>query len=119
MTLVVDLFDPTRGPYSYLNAIESDAAGFESYRQELWGSVSLAKRGSRFFPKLNGADLFVFPKELADFTAECQMIDAEAHAIAQEIWGPAADGENIREYMRRFIDAIRIARERNAGVCIS
>jgi hypothetical protein len=119
MTLVVDLFDPTRGPYSYLNAIVCDAAGFESYREELWGSMSLTRRGARFFPKINGADLFVYPEDLTEFVAECQMIEAESAAIATEIWGPDADGENIREYMRRFIDVIRIARERNAGVCIS
>lgn len=37
MTLVIDLFDPSSGPYSYLNAIEYDMAGFESYRTQLWG----------------------------------------------------------------------------------
>lgn len=119
MTLIVDLFDPVAGWYSYLNAIEDNAAGFESYRQKLWGSESLSKRGARFFPKLDGSDLFVDPEELAAFADECRMIESESETIAKEIWGQEADGESIRDYMNRFLNAIRIAHERNVGVCIT
>ncbi len=120
MALIVDLFDPVAGPYSYLNAIECDAAGFESYRKELWGSQSLVKRGARFFPQLNSADLFVYPADLSAFAEECRMIESESETIANEIWGPNSDGAaNIRDYMRRFTDAIKLAEQRAAGVCIS
>ncbi len=119
MTLIVDLFDPVAGGYSYLNAIECDAAGFESYRKELWGSQSLVKRGARFFPQLNDTDLFVYPADLSAFAAECRMIESESEAIAKELWGRTSDGANIRDYMKRFVDAITLAEQRGAGVCIT
>ncbi len=119
MTFVIDLFDATTGPYSYLNAIEYDAAGFESYRKTLWGAPSLVSRGCRFFPQLDGADLFVYPKDLNAFADECRKIESESESIAHEIWGCNSDGSKIREYMHRFLDAIKLAEERKAGVCIT
>lgn len=119
MTLVVDLFDPSSDPYSYLNAIEYDAAGFESYRTNLWGSQSLIRRGARYFPKLKDGDLFVYPEELDLLANECQMIYADSVAIAQEIWCNKAQSARIQIYMERFLSAIDLAKQRNAGVCIS
>ncbi|BDM81772.1 hypothetical protein [Acaryochloris marina] len=119
MTLVIDLFDPSSGPYSYLNAIEYDMAGFESYRTQLWGAQSLIRRGARYFPQLNDGDLFVYPEELDLFAAECHMIYADSVAIAQEIWRNKAQSARIQTYMKRFLSAIDLAKQRNAGVCIS
>ena len=119
MTLIVDLFDATEGPYSYLNAIENDAAGFESYRKKLWGSQSLVSRGATFFPQLADGDLWVFPNDLDAFRAECSMVHDAAHDIASELWSKPEQSEHIRAYIARFYAAIGLAVERNAGVCIS
>ena len=86
MTLAVDLFDPVEGPYSYLNAIENDAAGFESYRKGLCGAQSLISRGAIFFPQLADGDLWVFPNDLDAFRTECSMVHDAAAEIADELW---------------------------------
>lgn len=118
MTLVVDLFDPERGAYAYLNAIPDDAAGFEVYRAVLWGSEPLVARGARFFPQLRDADLWVFPDELEAFAAECRMVDRFADSISRELSGQP-DADHIRRYINRFLRAVDLARARGAGVCIS
>ena len=119
MTLVVDLFDAAEGPYSYLNAIENDAAGFESYRKDLWGSQSLISRGAKFFPQLVDGDLWVFPDDLNAFRNECAMVHDAAVYIADELWDKPQQAEHIRNYITTFYGAIDLAIERNAGVCIS
>ena len=119
MTLVVDLFDAAKGPYSYLNAVECDAAGFESFRIGLWGSQSLISRGAKFFPQLANGDLWVFPDDLDAFHAECFMVHDAAPRIADELWGNPEKSEDITRYIQNFYYAIKLAQERNVGVCIS
>ncbi|MCA9663910.1 MAG: hypothetical protein KC486_36630 [Myxococcales bacterium] len=118
MSLVIDLFDPAAGDYAYLNAVDVDAAGFESYRRAVWGSEALRRRGLRLLPRLRERDLFVYPHELDAFAAECAAIRGDAEAIAAEL-GDAAFAERLREYTARFLGVVALARERGAGVCIS
>ncbi|ABW27007.1 hypothetical protein AM1_1990 [Acaryochloris marina MBIC11017] len=47
------------------------------------------------------------------------MIYADSVAIAQEIWRNKAQSARIQTYMKRFLSAIDLAKQRNAGVCIS
>ncbi len=119
MTLIIDLFDPAEGPYSYLNAIEVDAAGFESYRWKVWGAVGSVDADARFLPQLRAADLWVYPAELDAFAEECRRLHAAAPALARAIWGAPEGAEALRRYLDRFLAAIALARQRGAGVSIS
>ena len=119
MTLVVDLFDPETGPYSYLNALDNDAAGGESFRTRVWGSDALVSRGAVFLPQLKDSDLFVFPDDLPAFADECRMIAASATEIATDIWSDPDCAESLHRYTATFLGAIELAIERSVGVCIS
>ena len=145
MSLIVDLFvfNPAKERCEYLNAVEINAAGFESYRHELWGSAALINCGARFFPQLRDNDLWVFPDDLPAFKEECEMVRRSAADIATELWSQRprhtwrtwctwcawfwsgfqvdrrSEAEQIREYMDRFLAAVELAQKRDAGVCIS
>ncbi len=119
MTLIIDLFDPVKGPYSYLDAIENDAAGFESYRHAVWGAVGSVYAKARFLPQLRDDDLWVYPQELEAFAEECRQLHAVAPSLARALWGAPEGAESLRRYLDRFLAAIELARERGVGVCIS
>ena len=119
MSLIIDLFDPAAGDYAYLNAVDIDAAGFESYRQTVWGSEALRRRGLRLLPRLRERDLFVYPTELDAFAEECAVIRGDAEAIAAELGYTPDFAERLREYSARFLAVVELARARGAGVCIS
>ena len=119
MILVVDLFDPMAGRYSYLDAIQNDVAGDESCRKTLWGSQSLTDRHAKYFPQLVADDLHVYPCDLDAFAEECQMVNEEAATIALEIYKDEGKARDIEAYVARVVFAIQAARDLKAGVCIS
>ncbi len=141
MTLSLNLFDPARGMYAYLECDEldgRDAAGFEDYRSRLWGSYAMRRRAYRFFPVLRSADLFVFPHEFDCFKLECDSVWAESRPIASEIWPHGVierycpirrreriravrvhGARSIRTYIARIRFATALAESRGLGVSIS
>ena len=119
MILIVDLFDPIVGKYSYLDAIPNDVAGEEACRKTLWGSESLTNRNAKFFPQLVNDDLHVYPEELDAFAEECQMVNEEAATIAAEVYHDENKAKDIEEYVARIVYAIQAARDHTVGVCIS
>ena len=119
MALIVDLFDPDSGPYSYLDALEHDAAGFESYRKKLWGSQALVSRGAHFLPQLRDGDLHVFPDDLTAFEAECRMVADAVSDIVPELRLDPSRIAGIERYINNFLHAVQLARSRGAGVCIT
>jgi len=141
MTLSLALFDPEKGTYASVECPElygRAAAGFEVYRTELWGSLTMRRRAYRFFPVLRNADLYVFPHEMHCFKLECDSVWKHARAIADEIWPcefiakwcpikrqnrirsmRVHGARSIRAYILRISFAIELAEERNLGVSIS
>ncbi|MFD0267501.1 hypothetical protein ACFVGY_13015 [Streptomyces sp. NPDC127106] len=57
-------------------------AGFESTRTRLWGSEALRALGARFFPRLDGDDLYVEREEIDDFLAECEAVRPHLDRLA-------------------------------------
>jgi len=137
VTLSVSLYRPPPATFEYVDIPELDgrvAAGFECYRSELWGSRSLASRGSAFFSQLRHNDLYVAPEDFLAFRAECDWVYRDARPIANEIWphewldnwcpfGRDArirrlrvhGARSIRTYIVRFRAALEIADDRNLG----
>lgn len=62
----------------------SSVAGFESTRSRLWGAEGVQALGARFFPRLDGGDLFVEPGEVDDFLAECEVVRPHLDRPAEE-----------------------------------
>jgi len=112
MSLIVCVDDP---------AFHSDAegkhffkaAGFASYRTELWGRVPIAWR-SPLLAQIEH-DLHLLPSDFEEFETQCRRVDAEAEAIARELrWDEATGTKSIRQYMRNFLDAVEFARMHNS-----
>ena len=61
-----------------------DLAGFESTRTGLWGSAAIRALGSRFFPRLDGDDLYVERDEIDDFLTECETIRPHLDYLAKQ-----------------------------------
>ncbi|MFK0258758.1 hypothetical protein [Streptomyces sp. NPDC090445] len=77
MSLLVHTFVyDADGGYDFLEDPEHgrDLAGFESTRTRLWGSEAIRALGARFFPRLDGDDLYVEQDEIDDFLAECEAV---------------------------------------------
>lgn len=141
MTLSLNLFDPAKGMYGYVQCDELDgrnAAGFEDCRTRLWGSYAMRRRAFRFFPVLRSADLFVFPREFECFKAECELVWSDSRDIASEIWPDrfidrwcpfrrhariralrVHGARSIRTYIGRIRFVIALAESRGLGVSIS
>jgi len=66
--------------------LDDNAAGFERYRQFLWGSDAMSSRGMKFFPQLRNGDIHVGPDELEAFRLECLEVIEQSDSIAEEIW---------------------------------
>jgi hypothetical protein len=84
-------------------------AGFESYRQKLWGTPAIRRR-SALLAEIEG-NLYLLPNQFDEFEAQCKRVDAEADEIARELGWRARGASSIRNYMQNFLDALRFARE--------
>lgn len=61
-----DLFDPPTEA--------AGSAGFDSWRETVWGSPRARSLGARLLPRLAEADLLVEPAQLYDLLAECALL---------------------------------------------
>ncbi|MGW1071600.1 hypothetical protein [Streptomyces sp. NPDC002537] len=87
MSLLVHTFVyDADGGHDFLEDLEygDTLAGFESTRTRLWGSEAIRALSSRFFPRLDGADLFVEPDEIDDFLAECEALRPHLDHLAEQ-----------------------------------
>jgi len=65
---------------------ESLAAGFESWRTEVWGNPQVRALGAEFFPRLaSGNPVSIKPHELARFQRECVLLRANLDAICRGV----------------------------------
>lgn len=60
----------------------SCAAGFESWRSDIWGSERVRSLGAEFFPRLAGDDLYVEHAQLAQFRRECELLRENLDIVA-------------------------------------
>src|SRR5215475_7683455 len=72
---------------------ESLAAGFESWRTEVWGSPHVRALGAEFFPRLaSGNPVTIKPHEVARFRRECLLLRENLEAICADVDLSAQDG---------------------------
>jgi hypothetical protein len=82
----------------------ADLAGFENWRQLVWGSAATRALGAGFFPQLDGGDLYVSTDQLPAFLEECQLLRSHLDQIAPE--GGDAFGHSYRETLARRLEHI-------------
>ncbi len=90
-------------------------AGFESTRTRLWGSEAIKALGCRFFPRLNGGDLYVERDEIDDFLAECEAVRPRLDHLA------GRGGYDVDYVTRRFdniVAAALRAKAENGGIVV-
>jgi hypothetical protein len=130
MSLSVDVYVPTaQGGIEVLDVPPecSDAAGWERWRTEVWGSEAVRSLGARFFPRLATEDLTVAPDEVSDFLAECDLVRAHLARIADHMRSEAGTrsrksqaehAEDVRRRLDNIVDAARRALGVRGGVII-
>ncbi|MFE5817239.1 hypothetical protein [Streptomyces sp. NPDC056479] len=124
MSLCVDVFlrDPN-GEWRVLDVPEGcdDSAGFEVWRETVWGSGTVRSLGARFLPGLAGDDLYVEADEVPDFLDEVALLRANLELIATTTRRPRELPEHRGQIERRLdnIEASALrAREVGGGVLI-
>lgn len=125
MSLCVDVFvrDAATGEWEVLDVPEGcdDSAGFEVWRETVWGSETVRSLGARFLPVLATSNLFVEADTVAEFLAEIALLRANLGLIAGTTQRPRelAEHESGIESRLDNIEAAALrARELGAGVLI-
>lgn len=118
MSLTVHAY--TRTPDGHMVFVDpvkhSDTlAGFESYRQRLYGGEAARALGLRLLPKLDGEDLYVEGADLDRLRAEAETALANVERFEAEA---GATAESIRPRFENIIAAAHRAAEFGGGVVI-
>ncbi|MCT9079746.1 hypothetical protein [Streptomyces fulvoviolaceus] len=124
MSLCVDVFvrDAT-GEWLVLDVPEgcNDSAGFEIWRETVWGSETVRSLGARFMPVLAVSNLFVEADTVVEFLEEIALLRANLKLIATTTRRPRelAEHESGIESRLDNIEATALrAQELGAGVLI-
>ncbi|MCX4451327.1 hypothetical protein ACIOEZ_16960 [Streptomyces sp. NPDC087866] len=120
MSLNVDTFIyEANGKWTLLEDPDDDynktRAGFESARQKLWGSEAVRVLGAHFFPRLDGDNLQVEPREIDAFLAECGAIRPYLDHLG-EVSGYGA--EYVTECFDNIVAASVRAKAEGGGVIV-
>ncbi|MER5428794.1 hypothetical protein [Streptomyces sp. NPDC002588] len=99
----------------------NDSAGFEVWRETVWGSEAVRSLGARFLPVLAESDLYVEADEVADLLDEVALLRANLELIAATTRRPRelVEHESGIELRLDNIEATALrARDLGAGVVI-
>ncbi|MER5937347.1 hypothetical protein ABT121_08520 [Streptomyces sp. NPDC001928] len=124
MSLCVDVFvREADGKWRVLDVPEGcdDSAGFEVWRETVWGSVAVRSLGARFLPVLAEDDLYVEAHEVRAFRDEVALLRANLELIATTTRPQRQITEHRRQIETRLdnIEAAALrAQELGAGVLI-
>lgn len=118
MTLLVNTF--TRGPQGELQLAEAaehseELAGFENYRQKLYGSATAQSLGLRLLPTLTNSDLYAEGTDVGRLLAEAELALANIELFVSEA---GATAENLRPRFQNIANACRQATSSGGGVVI-
>ena len=92
-----------------------ELAGFESYRQKLFGSAAAQSLGLRLLPTLTNCDLYAEGADVARLLAEAELALANIELFVPEA---GASAENLRTRFQNIANACREATNSGGGVVI-
>jgi len=84
-------------------------AGFESWREAVYGSTALKSRGAHFLPHLAHDNLYIEGPDLPNFIRECETLLRDVDALA-------ADTGQDAETLRFRLSNLREAAERASAI---
>jgi hypothetical protein len=118
MSLLVNAY--TRGPDGRMAIIETEdrsleLAGFESYRQQLYGSLAARSLGLQLLPTLDGSDVYAEGVDVERLRAEAELALANVELFEAET---GASSESLRARFENIIAAARRAAAVGGGVVI-
>jgi hypothetical protein len=118
MTLAVDVFlrDPD-GKWNVLDVPEGcdDSAGFENWRETVWGSQAVRSLGATYLPVLASSDLYVEASDVPGFLGELALLRAHLDAVAA---GTGEPSDLVGSRLDNIEAAALRAREIGGGVLI-
>jgi hypothetical protein len=118
MSLLVHTFVyDADGGYDFLEDPEHGGtlAGFESTRVRLWGSEAIRALGSRFFPQLNGGDLYIERDEIEEFLTECEALRPKLDHLAQQ---GGYDADYVTKCFGNIVAAALRAKAEGGGIVV-
>lgn len=118
MSLLVNVYTRTPdGKKVVIDPAETgcELAGFESYRQKLYGSQAAQALGLCLLPQLDGGDLYVEGAELEQLRQEAEEALADIERFESETQTTA---ERLRPRFENIIAATRRAAELGGGIVI-
>jgi hypothetical protein len=92
-----------------------ELAGFETYRQRLYGSRAARALGLQILPTLDGSDIYAEGPEVERLRAEAELALAHIESFVAEAEAPA---ESLRPRFENIIAAARRAAGAGGGVVI-
>ena len=118
MSLLVNAY--TRGPDGRMTMIEpgdhsQELAGFESYRQHLYGSRAARALGLQLLPTLNSSDVYAEGEDVERLRAEAELAIANIGLFEEET---GASSESLRVRFQNIIATTHRATEVGGGVVI-
>ncbi|MFJ3965619.1 hypothetical protein [Streptomyces sp. NPDC090036] len=90
-------------------------AGFESTRTRLWGSGAIRAMGARFFPRLDGDNLYVERDEIDEFLAECEAVRPHLDHLAGQ---GGYHAEYVAERFDNIVAAALRAKAEGGGIVV-
>ena len=118
MTLAVDVFlrDPD-GKWNVLDVPEGcdDSAGFENWRETVWGSQAVRSLGATHLPVLASSDLYVEASDVPDFLRELALLRTHLAAVATAV---GEQPDLVESRLDNIESAALRAREIGGGVLI-
>ncbi|MET7569872.1 hypothetical protein ABZT04_15425 [Streptomyces sp. NPDC005492] len=118
MTLAVDVFlRDADGRWNVLDVPEgcNDSAGFENWRETVWGSPTVRALGATHFPVLASSDLYVEASDVPEFLREVELVRANLDAVAA---GAGERADLVGSRLDNIEEAALRAREIGGGVLI-
>ena len=118
MSLLVNVYTRTSdGKMAIVDPAEhaDELAGFESYRQKVYGSDAARALGLRLLPQLDGDNLYAEGADVDRLRAEAEIALANIEQFEAEADAPAA---SLRPRFENIIAAARRAVELGGGVVI-
>jgi hypothetical protein len=118
MTLAVDVFlRDADGQWNVLDVPEgcNDSAGFENWRETVWGSQAVRSLGATYLPVLASSDLYVEASDVPGFLGELALLRAHLDAVAA---GTGEPSDLVGSRLDNIEAAALRAREIGGGVLI-